>query len=150
MNNLLTIKEIKHNDSMIKKHKNTCMYLNYVEHLLNLASAITGCVSISTFASLLCVPVGIMSFAVRLKIFAITAEIKKYKSIIEKKKKKHDIIELLGKTKVDTIEILISKALINSYNSHDEFVSVNNVLREYSEMKEEIKNPETSVEFKYG
>ena len=32
MNNLITIKEIKHNDSMIKKHKNTCMYLNYVEH----------------------------------------------------------------------------------------------------------------------
>ena len=60
--------------------------------------------------------------------------IKKYKSII-KKKKKHDKIILLGKDKLNAIEVLISKALINSYVSNDEFVSVNNVLREYSEIK---------------
>ena len=52
---------------------------------------------------------------------------------------------LLGKTSLNTIEVLISKALINSYVSHDECVSVNNILREYNEMKEEIKNHETSV-----
>ena len=52
----------------------------------------------------------------------------------------------MGKDKLNTIEVLISKALIDSYISHDELVSVNNVLRKYSEMKEEIKNPETSVE----
>ena len=46
---------------------------------------------------------------------------------------------MLGKSKSDTIEVLISKALIDSYISRDEFVSVNNVLREYNEMKEEIK-----------
>ena len=39
---------------------------------------------------------------------------------------------LLGKTKLYTIEVLISKALIDSYVSHDEFVSVNNKLREYN------------------
>ena len=50
---------------------------------------------------------------------------------------------MLGKTKLDTIEVLISKALIDSYISHDEFILVNNVLREFNEMKEEIKNPET-------
>ena len=37
--------------------------------------------------------------------------------------------------------------LINSYISHKEFVLVNNVLREYNEIKEEIKNPETSMEY---
>ena len=42
---------------------------------------------------------------------------------------------LLGKGKLNTIEVLISKALIDSYISHDEFVSVNNVLREYDEVK---------------
>ena len=46
---------------------------------------------------------------------------------------------LLGKDKLNTIEVLTSKALIDSYISHDKFVSVNNVLREYNEMKEEIK-----------
>ena len=54
---------------------------------------------------------------------------------------------LLGKDKLNTIEFLISKALIDSYISHDEFTSVNNVLREYYEMKQEIKNPETPVEY---
>ena len=47
---------------------------------------------------------------------------------------------MLGKDNLNTIEILISKALINSYISHHELISVNNVLREYNEMKEEIKN----------
>ena len=60
--------------------------------------------------------------------------IKRYKSIT-KKKKKHDKIILLGKDKLNAIEVLISKALMNSYVSNDEFVSVNNVLREYSEIK---------------
>ena len=54
---------------------------------------------------------------------------------------------LLGKDKLNTIEVLNSKALIDSYISHDEFVSVNNVLRKYYEMKGELKNPETSVEY---
>ena len=53
---------------------------------------------------------------------------------------------MLGKTELNTFKILISKALINSYISHDEFVSVSNVSREYNEIKEEIKNPEHSVE----
>ena len=88
-----------------------------------------------------------MSSAVGLKICAITAEIKKYKSIIKKKKNNHDKLVLLGKSKLSTIEVLISKSLIDSYISHDEFVSLNNVLREHYEMKEEIKNPETSVKY---
>ena len=57
----------------------------------------------------------------------ILAGIKKDKSII-KKKKKHDKIILLGKEKLSSIEVLISKALIDSYVSHDVFVSANNVL----------------------
>ena len=40
-----------------------------------------------------------------------------------------------------------AKASIDSYISHDEFGSVNNVLRDYYEMKKEIKNPETSLEY---
>ena len=52
-----------------------------------------------------------------------------YKSIVKEKKKKHDKIVLIEKAKLDPIEILIFKALIVSYISYDEFVSVNNVLR---------------------
>ena len=54
---------------------------------------------------------------------------------------------MLGKDKLNTIEILISKASMNSYISHDKYILANNVLREYYGMKEEIKNPETSSEY---
>ena len=81
---------------MSKKHKKACTTLNYIEHFLILASTITGCVSISAFASLIGIPIGITSSAIGLKICAITAGIKKYKSIIKKKKKKHDKIVLLA------------------------------------------------------
>ena len=113
-------------------------YLKYVEYLLILVLTITGCVWISAFASLVCVLVGITSFAAGIKICAITAEIKKYKSIIKKQKKKHDKIVLLGKDELNATEVLISKALIDSYISHDEFLSVNNVLREYNETKRSV------------
>ena len=43
------IEEIKHNDLMSENYKKTCKYLNYVRHLLILASTITGCVSIYIF-----------------------------------------------------------------------------------------------------
>ena len=48
---------------------------------------------------------------------------------------------------LNAIVVLMSKALIDSYISHDEFVLVNNVLQEYNETKDKIKNPITSVEY---
>ena len=92
------------------------------------------------FASLVGIPIGITSSVIGLKICVITAGIKKYKSIIKKKKKKHDKIVLLAKSKLNSIEVLISKALIDSNISHDEFVLINNVLKEFYDMKEELKN----------
>ena len=70
--------------------------------MLILVSTVTGCVSISAFASLACVPVGITSSAVGIKSCAITAGIKKYKSINKKKRKNHDEIALLGKVKLES------------------------------------------------
>ena len=54
---------------------------------------------------------------------------------------------LLGKAKLATIAVLIFKALMDSNISHDQFVLVNDILREYSEMKEEIKNLQNAVEY---
>ena len=59
----------------------------------------------------------------------------------------YDTIVLLGKDKLNNIEILIPKALIDSYIIHDELVSINKVIRENNEMKKEIKNPGTYVEY---
>ena len=55
----------------------------------------------------------------------------------------HDKTVLLVKSKLNSIEVLLSKALINSAITLDKFVLINNVLKEYNEMKEEIKNVKT-------
>ena len=115
-----------------KKYKKVCRTLNYIEHFLIFVSTITGCILISDFASLLGIPIGITSSKIGLKVFAITAGIKKYKLIIKKKKKKHDKVVLLAKSKLNSVQVLISKALIGSVISHDEFVAINNVLKEYN------------------
>ena len=103
-------------------YKKACTTLSYIEHFLILASTVTGCISICDFAFLLCIPIGITSSAIGLKMCATAARIKKYKSIIKIKKKIHDKIVLLAKSKSNSKEVLISKALINPTISLDEFV----------------------------
>ena len=111
---------------MSKKHNKACRILNYIEHLLILIYTVIGCVSIPAFASLVDILIGITSSVVRQKICVITAGIKKYNTITMKNKKKHDEIVLLGKSKLNVIKVLISKALIDSNISHDQFLLINN------------------------
>ena len=122
------LEEINQNDLMNRMHKKVCTILNYIEHFLILASTIMGCISISASTSLLGIPVVITSSAIG---------IKKDKSIIKRKKKKHDKILLLAKSKLNSIEVLISKALIYSNINHDEFALIN-MLKEYDKMKEDL------------
>ena len=60
---------------MSRKHKKIYTALIYIEHFLILDSTITGCISISAFASLLGIPIGITSSTIRSKICAITTGI---------------------------------------------------------------------------
>ena len=112
---------------MSKEHKKVYKNLNYIEHLLILISTITGSVSISAFASVVGIPIGITSSTIGLKFCVITVGFKKYKSIIKKKKKKHGKILSLVKSKLNSLEVLILRALIDSNISHDEFLLRNNV-----------------------
>ena len=99
---------------MSKKHNKVHTVLNYIEYLIILASVVTWCISSSGFASLLGIHIGIKSSAIGLKISAITAGIKNYKSIIKEKKKEHDKIALFPKNYINSIEALIFKSLIDS------------------------------------
>ena len=58
--------------------------MNYIEQSLIAISTITGCVSISAFASLVGISIGITSYTIGLKICVITTESKRYKSIVKK------------------------------------------------------------------
>ena len=62
------LKEIEQNELMSKKQKMVRTTLNYIEHFLILSSTIAGCISISAFASLLGIPLGITSSAIGLNI----------------------------------------------------------------------------------
>ena len=88
--------------------------MKYIEQVLVLVSAVTGCVSISAFVSL----VDIASSTVGLKIFVIATGIKQYKSKNKEKKRKHDKTVLLEKYKFNSIEFLTSRALIHSNTTH--------------------------------
>ena len=112
---------------MSRKHKMVCTTLNYIDHFIILASTITGYVSISAFFSLVGIPVGITSSAIRLKVCEIAARSKKYKSIIKKKKKRHHKTALLAKFKLNRIEVLMTKTLSILLISHDESVLINKV-----------------------
>ena len=101
--------------------KKTCKCLNYAGNNLISASTVTGSFSVFLFTSLAAIPVGITSSAIGSKICSITAGINKLSQLKRKKEKKHDKIVLLGKTKLDTIEVLISNSLIDSLISHDDF-----------------------------
>ena len=98
---------------MSKKHKKLCRVLNYIQHLLTL---------ISDLASLVGIPIVITSSSIGLKICVITAGIKKYKSIVKKNKKNRDKILSLAKSKLNSGEVLISKALVDSNIRQDELV----------------------------
>ena len=127
----------------VESKKKACTTQNYIEHLLIFATIITGCISISAFASLLGIPIGITSSAIGLNICPITAGIKKYKSIIKKKNGKHDKTVLLAKSKLNSIEHITSMTSIDSNVSRDEFILINSVLKEYEDMKVEMKQLKT-------
>lgn len=83
-----SLEEIKQSKLVSKKQKKVCNTLTYIEHLLTLTFAITGCIYIFAFASLLLVlfaSIPIASSTLGIKIWAITAIVKKNKSVIEKK-----------------------------------------------------------------
>ena len=80
------LEEIKFNCLMNEKHNKVSRDLNCFEHFLIFVFAVSGCISVSAFSSFVGVPADIVSSAVGLKICTIT------KSILTKKRKKHDNI----------------------------------------------------------
>ena len=77
------IEETIQNKLMNEKHKKVSRVWKYIENFLILIPTLTGRVSISDFASLINIPIGITSSEIGLKICLITTGIKKYKSIIK-------------------------------------------------------------------
>ena len=105
------IEEINQNEFMSQKYEKVS---DYIDHLLILISTVIGYIVISAFPSSVGIPIGFTRSAVGLEICVIITGINNYKSLIKKKEKKPDKIVLIAKSKLSSIEVLFSKALIDS------------------------------------
>ena len=85
-------------------------------------------------------PVGIASASFALIFSLTTGIVKRLLSIARNKKKKHDKILMLAKSKLNSIETLVSQALIDIEISHEEFVAILKVKDKYKNMKENVRS----------
>ena len=69
-----------------------------------------------------------------------TGIVKKLLSITRNKKKKHNKILILAKSKLNSIETLVSQALIDVEISHEEFITILKQKNKYEKMKENVRN----------
>ena len=112
----------------------------YIDKALIVLGAITSGVSIISFTSVAGAPVGTASASFTL-IFHLTTEIINILlNIARNKKKKHDKILVLAKSKLSSIEALVSQALIDLEISHQEFVSIFKEKDKYKKMKKKVKS----------
>ena len=119
--------EINQRKSCSKKLSKYVTAFDYIDKILIVLSATSSGVSIISFTSIIGAPVGIASASFTLIFSLTTGIIKKLLSITRNKKKKHDKILVLAKSRLDSIENLLFQALIDMEISHEEF---NAIIRE--------------------
>ena len=113
---------------------------DYIDKILIVLSATSGGVWIISFTSIVGAPVGITSASLTLIISLTTGIVKKLLNITRNKKKKHDKILMLAKSKLNSIEALISQALIDLDISHEEFIRILKEKDKCEKMKENLRS----------
>ena len=122
--------------------KNPSRYIasfDYLNKSLIVLLAATGSFSIASFATAIGAPVGIMSASCSLAFSITTGFVKKFLKTTRNKKKKHNKIVMLARSKLNSIESKISEALINNEISHEDFMTILNEEKKYRELKEIIR-----------
>ena len=109
---------IKENHAVKKISKYVAAF-HSIDKILIVLSATTGGVRICSFTSVVAAPVEIASAIFSLFFSITTGIVKKLLSTVRNKKKKHEKIFMLAKSKLNSIETLISQALIDMEISHE-------------------------------
>ena len=133
------IVEIKERELMSKNLSKYIASFEYLDKSLIVLSVATGSISIASFATAIGAPVGIMSASCSLAFSITTGFVKKFLKTIRNKKKKHNKIVMLARSKLNSIESKISEALINNEISHEDFMTILNDEKKYRELKESIR-----------
>ena len=134
------IEEINQRKSCSKKLSKYVAVFDYIDQALIVLSATSSGVSIISFTSIIGAPVGIASASFTLIFSLTTGIIKKLLSITRNKKKKHDKILMLAKSKLDSIETLVFQALIDMELSHEELNAIIREKQKNERMKENMRN----------
>ena len=132
--------EIKERKYIIKKLNKYLVSFDYLDKIFIALSASFGTLSIASYASVVGIPAGISGASLTLTITIGTGISKSLLKVTKKRKKKHNKIIELAKSKLNTIDTLSSTAQNDSEKSHEEF---NNIITEkniYENIKENIKN----------
>ena len=129
------INEINQQKAQSKKLNRYVTIFDFIGKILIVLGATTGGISITSFTTAIGVPAGIVSASFTLIFSLTTGIVKKLLNITRKKKKKHDKIFMLAKSKLNSIETLISQALIDLDISHEEFIRILNEKDKYEKMK---------------
>ena len=132
--------EINQRKSCSKKLSKYVTAFDYIDKILIVLSATSSGVCIISSASVVGAPVGIASASFTLIFSLTTGIVKKLLNITRNKKKKHDKILMLAKSKLDSIETLVSQALIDMEISHEEFNAIIREKQKYERMKENGRN----------
>ena len=111
----------------------------YFDKSLIVLSVTSGGVSIPSSATVIGAPMGIASASLSLAFSLYTALVKKLLKARRNKKKKHNKIVMLPRSKLNSIESKISEALINNQISHEDFITIINEEENYRELKESIR-----------
>ena len=112
---------------------------DYFDKPLIVLFVATGSISFASFATVIVVPVGIMSAIFSLVFSITTGFVKNFLKITRHKKKKHNKIVMLATSKLNSIESKISEALINNEISHEDFIKSINEEKKYWELTESIR-----------
>ena len=131
---------------MNKRFSKYIAAFDYFDKTLIVLFATSREVSTISFASTIGVPAGIASASFTLVFSLTTGTIKKVLEITRNKKEKHHKILMIAKSKLNSIETLISQALIDLENSHEEFKTIFNEKGKYERMKEYIRILKSSSE----
>ena len=138
--------EINQRKLSSKKLSKYVTTFNYIDKILIVLNATTGGVCIISHASVVGAPIGIASAGFTI-VFALAAGImKQLLKSTRNKKKKHDKILILAKSKLNSIESLVSWALVDMDISHEEYSTILKEKEKYEKMKENVRNISEKLE----
>ena len=121
--------------------------LDYTDKTLIVLSATSGGISIISFINVTGIPAGVISATLTLVFSLTTGIIKKVLKETRKKKKKLSKIIMLAKSKLNSIETLMSQALIDLDIRHEEFKTIVDEKGKYDQRKENIRNKKSEEDF---